>query len=214
MLVASLADSAAAFSAESPIYVAIRAAMYLPALIVIGACAFVLLIATRVAHLSPDGVRVSSVAPAARRLALWATLALAIAMAARMLAQAYLVGEGSFGMIAPMLRSTVWGWGWELGAAATLVIAGALAGARESRAAWRIVAAGTAALALSFSLTGHAAAVERSPSLHVALDAIHVMAAGGWLGTLLIVMTVGLRAALALPTDVRARATAQLVNAL
>jgi len=215
--VISLADSAATFGLESPAYLAIRSVMYLSALLVIGACAFVLLIATRVSHLSGSGVRVSTVAPAARRLALAAALVLGVAMVARMFAQAYMIGEGQFAealtMVAPMLRSTLWGWGWLLGAAATLAIIVSLATARESRAMWRAAAVGTMALAVSFSLTGHAVSVESSPSLHVALDAIHVMAAGGWLGTLFVVTTVGLREASRLPTDVRARATAQLVNA-
>ena len=213
MLADSLADTAFTFGLESPSYVAIRSVMYLSALCVIGACAFVLLIATRVSHLSGDGLRVSTVAPAARRVALAAAFVLALAMTARMLAQAYLVGEGQFGSIAPMLRSTVWGWGWLLGAVATLLVAAALAAARASRLAWRLTALGTGALALSFSLTGHAVSVQGDPALHVALDTIHVMAAGGWLGSLFVVMIVGLPAALSLPTDVRARATAQLINA-
>lgn len=213
VLANSLADSAATFGLESPAYVAIRSVMFLSALLVIGACAFVLLIATRVSHLSGSGLRVPAVAPAARRLALAASLVLALAMIARMLAQAYVIGEGQRLVIAPMLRSTLWGWGWLIGAAATVLIAAALAFARESRMMWRVAAVGTMALALSFSLTGHAASVQSSTALHVLLDWIHVMAAGGWLGTLLAVMVVGLPAALALPTDVRARATAQLVNA-
>lgn len=213
VLANALADSAATFGLESPAYVAIRSVMYLSALLIIGSCAFVLLIATRVSHLAGTGVRVSMVAPAARRLALAAAVVLALAMIARMFAQAYMIGEGQFNMIAPMLRSTLWGWGWLLGAAATLAIIAALAAARVSRAMWRVAAASTVALALSFSLTGHAASVQSSTALHVALDTIHVMAAGGWLGTLLVVTTVGLREASRLPIDVRARATAQLVNA-
>lgn len=208
-----LADSASAFGLESPAYVAIRSLMYLSALVVIGACAFVLLIATRVSHLSGDGVRVSAIAPAARRLGLIATVVLAVALVARLFAQAYTVGEGQTLPMQPMLRSTLWGWGWLLGAAATVLIASALAAARTSRLMWRAAALGTMALALSFSLTGHAASVESATALHVTIDAIHVMAAGGWLGTLLVTMLVGIPASLSLPTDVRARATAQLVNA-
>jgi putative copper resistance protein D len=78
---------------------------------------------------------------------------------------------------------------------------------------WRTAAVGTMALAVSFSLTGHAASVENSTSLHVSIDAIHVLAAGGWLGTLFVTMLVGLPATLSLATDVRARSTAQLINA-
>ena len=68
------------------------------------------------------------------------------------------------------------------------------------------------ALALSFALTGHAISTPR-PMLHVLLDAIHVMAAGGWLGTLLVVATIGLYTALMLPVERRAHAASELIGA-
>jgi putative copper export protein len=187
--------------------------MYLSAMLVIGSCAFILLIATRVAHLSgPAGdVVLPAIVPGTRRLARWAAAVLALAMIARLLAQAYMVGEGDLGMMKPLL-ATFWGWGWLAGAASTIVIACGLAFGRGRRSAWRVIAAGTIGLALSFSLTGHAATAAK-PMLFVMLDSIHVMAAGGWLGTLLVVTVVGLRSVLALPLERRGHAASELINA-
>ena len=186
--------------------------MYLSALLIIGCCAFVLLIATRVSHLSGSYLEVSAIVPSTRRLARWATVVLAFAMVGRLLAQAYMVGEGESMPIAPLLQTTFWGWGWLLGAAATAVIAGGLIFTRGTRAAWHVIAVGALALALSFSLTGHAITTSK-PMVHVMLDTIHVMAAGGWLGTLLVVATVGLYTALRLPIERRAQAAAELIGA-
>jgi putative copper export protein len=188
--------------------------MYLSAMLVIGSCAFVLLIATRVAHLSQlnSAAQLPPVVPSTRLLARWAAVIVAFAMIARLLAQTYMVGEGDFSMLMPLLRTTFWGWGWLVGAASTTIIAGALFVGRGQRAAWRVTAAAAIGLALSFSLTGHAATATK-PTLFVMLDSIHVMAAGGWLGTLLVVTTVGLRSVLTLPMDRRGHAASQLINA-
>jgi len=209
-----LPDSVAAFGVDSPAYVAIRAVMYLSAMLVIGSCAFILLIATRVVHLARAGsdVELPPVMPGTRRLARWATVVLALAVIARLFAQTYMVGEGDLSMMRPMLATTFWGWGWLVGAVSTLLIVGALFVGRGQRGVWRVTAAGTIGLALSFSLTGHAAS-ETKPILFVMLDSIHVMAAGGWLGTLLVVTTVGLRSVLTLPAERRGQAASELINA-
>ena len=209
----SLATTAPAFDVDSPAYVAIRAVMYLSALTVIGACAFVLLIATRVAHLSGSYLEVSAVVPATRRLARWATVVLAFAMLARLLAQGFMLGEGETVILVPLLTDSIWGWGWLAGAGATLVIAGALIVKSGRRKTWRVAAVGTMVLALSFSITGHAVAVHSNLVVRVLFDAIHVMAAGGWLGTLFIVSTIGLRTVLMLPIEKRGHAAAELINA-
>jgi putative copper export protein len=212
-LARALPDSAAVFGVDSPAYVAIRAVMYLSAMLVIGSCAFVLLIATRVVHLARPGsdVELPPVVPGTRLLARWATVVLVLAMIARLFAQTYMVGEGDLSMMRPLLATTYWGWGWLVGAASTLIIAGALFIGRGRRAAWRVTAVGTIGLALSFSLTGHAASATK-PILFVMLDSIHVMAAGGWLGTLLVVTTVGLRSVLTLPVERRGQAASELIN--
>jgi copper transport protein len=186
--------------------------MYLSAMLVIGSCAFVLLIATRVSHLSGGDLELSAVVPSTRLLARVAAVILAFAMVARLLAQGLMIGEGESLPMAPLLASTVWGWGWLVGATGTLLIFAGLFFGRGRRAAWRVAAFGTIVLALSFSLTGHAISASK-PVLHVMLDCIHAMAAGGWLGTLLVVTTIGLRTVLALPLERRAHAASELINA-
>jgi copper transport protein len=186
--------------------------MYLSAMLVIGSCAFVLLIATRVSHLSGSYLEPSTVVPSTRLLARWAAVILAIAMIARLLAQGFMLGEGESLVIEPLLATTLWGWGWLVGAAGTLVVAGGLIFGHGRRAAWHVATVGTIAVALSFSLTGHATSAS-SPVLHVMLDCIHAMAAGGWLGTLLVVTTIGLRTVLMLPAERRGRAASELINA-
>jgi putative copper export protein len=213
-LAGALPDSAAAFGVDSPAYVAIRAVMYLSAMLVIGSCAFILLIATRVAHLSQrsSDTQLPPVVPNTRLLARWAAVVLVLAMIARLLAQTNMVGEGDYSMMMPLLRTTFWGWGWLVGVASTLVVVAALFVGRGTRTAWRVTAVGAIGLALSFSLTGHAASAAK-PVLFVMLDCIHVMAAGGWLGTLLVVTTIGLHSVLELPVEQRGHASSQLINA-
>ncbi|HEY2897911.1 MAG TPA: CopD family protein [Gemmatimonadaceae bacterium] len=188
--------------------------MYLSAMLVIGSCAFILLIATRVVHLARAGtdVELPPVVPGTRLLARWAAVVLALAMLARLFAQTYMVGEGDLTMMTPLLAKTFWGWGWLVGALSTLVVVGVLFVGRGKRAVWRVTAAGMIGIALSFSLTGHAAS-ESKPILFVMLDSIHVMAAGGWLGTLLVVTTVGLRSVLTLSAERRGQAASELINA-
>ena len=185
--------------------------MYLCAMLVIGSCAFILLIATRVSHLSGSSLELSAVDPSTRMLARWATVVLAFAMLARLLAQGFMLGEGESLVIAPLLESTRWGWGWLVGAAGTLLMGAALFFGR-GRAAWRVAAFGTIVLALSFSLTGHATSESR-PILYVMLDCIHAMAAGGWMGTLLVVSTIGLHTVLTIPAERRGVAASELINA-
>lgn len=211
-LARELPESAPAFGVDAPAYVAIRGVMYLAALTVIGCCAFILLIATRISHLSGSYLEVSAVMPSTRKLARWATVVLAFAMVGRLLAQGFMLGEGESVVVLPLLQDTVWGWGWLLGAGATVVIALALIVGIGRRWTWRIAAAASIALAVSFAITGHAISTRTSPALHVLFDAIHVMAAGGWLGTLLVTSTIGLHTVLMLPIEKRGHAAAELIN--
>ena len=110
-----------AFGVDSPAYVAIRAVMYLSALLVIG-CVRI--------HSPHRHARLASLAGSYARASAGGadhaacsrdgpTVVLAFAMVARLLAQGFMVGEGESMLIAPLLRTTFWGWGWLVGAAAT-----------------------------------------------------------------------------------------------
>lgn len=78
---------------------------------------------------------------------------------------------------------------------------------------WWIAGLGAVLLALTPGLSGHAASTPRFAPLPVITDAVHVIGAGGWLGSLLAVLLVGIPVALKLAPLERGPAVAALVNA-
>lgn len=86
--------------------------------------------------------------------------------------------------IALLVRQTAWGQGWSVLAA--IALTGALSAAFSAPLAWRALVA--VAIAVAMSGLGHAAADE-SPLVGRTLDAMHVLAMGAWLGTLVGVAT-------------------------
>lgn len=208
-----------AFDAESPAYVTIRWLQFIALLVVIGAVVFryVVMRSVRAQH-PPDSALASSVRLGAARAGVWGAAALAVTGVLRLYAQSYAL-HGSANVLDPslmgaMLIRTMWGWGWLLQLCGVIL---ALIGfARARRAAdrgWSLAALGVLALAVTPALSGHAAAVPDITALTIAVDALHVIGAGGWLGGLLILVSVGVPKALALPEDQRGPAIAHLVNA-
>ena len=80
------------------------------------------------------------------------------------------------------------------------------------RSGWMLAAAAALAVALASALSGHAAAVEGLGPLPVLADALHILSAGAWLGSLFVVLFAGIRAA-GTAGEGRARGVAGLVNA-
>lgn len=211
------------FDAESPLYVAIRWATFTAILIAIGAVAFhgfVLRLLRRTQ--APGSPMLAPASVRAAGIGLWAAAALGVVALLRLYAQSYALqgGEGALdpGMLTAILGRTVWGWGWLLQivgvALAGLGFLRARRGGRGGgRAGWGIAALGVAALAFSPALSGHAAAVPQLTWLAVLADGAHVIGAGGWLGSLLLVVVVGLPAAHRLPEGERGWGAAELINA-
>jgi putative copper export protein/methionine-rich copper-binding protein CopC len=134
----------------------------------------------------------------------------------KLVAQTYaleLDGGFAFGVMRDVLFASPWGVAWLVQLAAVLVAVVGLVLARRSATGWSLAALGAIGLAVSLSLSGHSAAAPRSPALTMVLDALHVVAAGGWLGTLLALVVVGLPATLTLPAERRGPAAAAMVNA-
>jgi putative copper export protein/methionine-rich copper-binding protein CopC len=212
------------FSAESPGYVAVRWLTFVGLLGVIGIVAFRLLVLGLVRRRG-DAEGLLLLEPAAARAAgvgLAFALLLLLAVLARLYAQSLaLHGPGealSRTSLSAMLTRTTWGLGWMLqAAAASVVLAGFLAAWRRARTAthagWALAAAGVVALAFTPALAGHAVAVPGNPALAILSDGLHVLGAGGWLGSLLAVVLVGIPAALQLDAEARGAAVAALVNA-
>jgi putative copper export protein/methionine-rich copper-binding protein CopC len=190
----------------SPLYVAVRWLNFAALLGVVGAVAFALLVAHRVPELAADPLKTVA------RAGLASAIVLALAAVARLVAQSYaLHGVG----LRTIVLDTGWGRAWLLGAAALVVALAAFAGAarRGRRCCWAIALVAAIALALSSSLSGHAVATPRVAPLAVVADTLHILSAGGWLGTLLIVVLVGIPLTLRQEAGGRARAASNLINA-
>jgi copper transport protein len=82
----------------------------------------------------------------------------------------------------------------------------------SARTGWMLAAAAAVALALASALSGHAAAATMLAPLPVLADAIHVLSAGAWLGSLFVLLVAGIPAAAA-TGEGRARGVAELVEA-
>jgi putative copper export protein/methionine-rich copper-binding protein CopC len=112
-----------------------------------------------------------------------------------------------------LLAETTWGRGWLVGGVGAVVLLSGLIAARHSRMGWYLAAAGALGVALSPALTGHAAAEADQPVLAIVADVLHVLAAGGWLGTLLLVVMAGVPAALRRVSGERGPAAASILYA-
>lgn len=117
-------------------------------------------------------------------------------------------------LLATLLGRTAWGRGWTTQAlAAGLAIAGFTAARALPSPGWLMAVGGASAVALAAPLTGHAVAAERAGRWGYPLDVLHVLGAGVWLGTLVVMVTAGFRAARALPGERQDQAIADQVRA-
>jgi putative copper export protein/methionine-rich copper-binding protein CopC len=206
------------FDASSPAYVAIRFVQFAGLLLLIGAVAFRWWVLPRV------GVELAE--PARRDLAfgaagagLWGGWLLALSALARLVAQS-LMTHGAGAMLRPsslgsLLVATTWGHAWLLEVVGLVIVLTGLRQARRqvtSLMAWRLAAAGTLALAFVPALSGHAVASESLAPLAVLTDALHVLSAGAWLGTLAVMLVVGMRVVVREASGGRVAALAAMVN--
>ena len=205
----------AGFDAGSPAFAAVRWLGYVGLLALVGSACFALLVLPRAR------ARLPLLAVAAERGARFATgalLLLLLAAALRLVAQSVATygGAGAFSPanVGALVAGTGWGRAWLLQLAGIAVAGAGLALlARRERAGWVTVAAGAAVAALALALSGHAAAVPGRAPLAVASDTVHLLAAGGWLGTLLVVAAAGIRLSLRGEPGQRGPAAAALVDA-
>lgn len=208
----------ATFGAESPAYVAIRALLFVGLLGSIGALVFHAVVLRRVERNHTGAFSpLTALRHGAARVGLVSVACVGLAAGLRLIAQSYAMHPPGqtfdLRLIGAMLTSTVWGWGWLLQLVAVIVaIAGFLSLVRGGQG-WGLAGVGVIAMAFTPALSGHAASAPALTGLALFADGLHVIGAGGWLGSLLLVLLVGIPAALRLGDDKRGAAVVALVSA-
>lgn len=208
----------AAFDAQSPAYATVRWLGFAAMLALVGAVGFRGVVVPAAVRRGAPAAWAADAGRGTARLAVAAAALLLVVALLRLGAQSFAL-HGAEGWrdgprLLALLGATTWGWAWLLQAgAALLALAGLWRAGRAPSAGWAAVAVAAAGLAVGAALSGHAAGVPQGPGLAVAVDTAHVLGAGGWLGTLLPLLLVGVPAALRLPAGDRARVAAATVDA-
>lgn len=211
-------SSPAAFDAGSPGFVAIRWMMYLGLLGVIGAIVFQSFVLRRLRRGGREASKLVAGtlgAPVARfgRVAAGVFL---ISLPARLLAQtASLRGSEPWdtGLPLELTGHTIWGWSWIAQLLLGIAVFVGFRGAVRGTARWDWIRMCGLLLALTPAFAGHAIAAERWIPVAVVADGLHILGAAGWLGTLAVLLSVGLANALRLPEPERGPVAADMVNA-
>jgi putative copper export protein len=194
-------------------FVLVRSVSYTALLLLIGAVSFRVAVLPRV-----DGAGGMDARVVQRTLgggAAIAALAFVITSGVRLAMQSRMMRDASMSVaqLEDMAMATRWGGVWRVQLAAGVVaLVGATLAMRGRRAGWTLAALACVAASLGVALGGHAATVERYRTLSVLDDALHVLAASAWLGTLFWLAVAGLRAPLPAGAP-RAGHVAAMVNA-
>ena len=148
--------------------------------------------------LASRGVSTADAADRARRLGQSALVLYFVAAMVRLYSEAAALASRATALstdtLVPLLRATTWGFGWLAGFVGALVLLVGWALSKRSLAVGTPIAlTGALGMVLSPALSGHAAS---SPSfvLSITLDIVHIAAAGLWVGTLIMVLVVGIPA--------------------
>lgn len=166
--------------------------------------------------LASRGVPTADAADRARRLGQGALLLYALGALVRLYAESValngrqraLAPDGLF----PVLTQTSWGMGWSTGIiGAALLLAGWIISKRSVSIGTPLALTGALGIVAAPALTGHAAS-SSSFVLAVTLDMLHVLAAGAWIGGLLMVVLAGIPAMRRLTDGNHDAAVAALVS--
>lgn len=201
-----------AFDAESPIYAAIRWLGFTGLLALVGVVGFGRLVIPGALRrqASPEWA-----AEARRKLhgaAFAAVAVLFIALLVRLAAQSVAVHGSVAAIDSSFITGTLWGKAWLVQLAGVIVAIVALLRGRKSETTGWLLTIAMLVVAISFSLSGHATAVPGNMAFAVPIDTLHILGAGGWIGTLLLVVAVGLPAAMRGNVADRGRTIAVLIN--
>ncbi len=186
---------------EATLFAAARWLAYLASFLLIGAAVVRQVILPRV--LSPDEGEAAATRIA--RLGIGAGLVLLLAHAGRLYWQARSLldpGEPLTSEFLELVLDGTWGRGWTLqaGAAVLATVGWTVAGFRPGSRSWAAPAgAGGLFVAIAAPFTGHAVGLPQAGWMGPALDALHLAAGGAWLGSLAVLLVVGLRSGAPVP---------------
>ena len=203
------------FDPQSPMYAAVRATTYLGIIGTTGAGGFLLLLMGLRRRAAEREEAIEQAIRSAAVLGLLATLVTIIALPLRLQAQSHtLFGAGITGERFSRLVASAWGLSWSVQAAgAVAALVGFLLVTRFARVGLGVAAIGAILLAFSPGLSGHAAAVESLTVPAIISDGLHVFGAGTWLGTLLVLVVIGLPLAQRQNQEVRSSFVHRMVTA-
>ncbi len=195
-------DVTATFGVESPAYVVIRILLYVGITVFFGSLSLLRIVLPRTALVpashSVDLIDVrAAIGLRAMRWMGWSLVALVVVTMLRLTAQhAAFFGRQSWSQesMTPLLFQTTWGTGFLL---TVVALAIALVGWRAvqsrrlkwHRPGWILLIGSACALSWSAAMSGHPAAADQ-PYVAMLVDALHVIGAGGWIGTLALMMGV------------------------
>lgn len=210
----------ARFTVESWPYILIRWANFLSLLGVLGAVAFGLMVIPSLRRSTGGPVTrlVTMLSRELARIGRLAALGMLVAAGARLVAQVSTMldpGEPvTRSWLAALLTATPWGWGWLLQLTGGVMAWWGFARirGRRSRSGWTLATAGGLLLAVTPALSGHAIATPGRAGLAVSADLLHILAVGGWMGGLAMLLGVGLPVVRRLRPEFRATMVAQLVQ--
>lgn len=209
-----MTDQAPDADALTPAWIVARAVAFVALLAVLGAVAFRFAVLARVRDIDAD-----TRADIASKVAVCAMLlsaALLLATAAKLYLQNRMMSGPAASDIAhmeTMSMETHWGAAWRLqfGAVIAALIGFAVAW-RRAAGGWVVAALASVTLAVGVALSGHAAAAPDFRTLAIVDDALHILGASAWLGSLLWLLGVGVRATTRVAGE-RAHRVASLVTA-
>jgi putative copper export protein/methionine-rich copper-binding protein CopC len=208
-----------AFGPGSPAYAAIRGLLFVALLALLGAVTLRWAVLPAAAQRAAERVAplTRPVTLGAAGLGLAAAAALFVAALARLWAQtASLFGPAEAlhpERLAATLSLHPWATGWWLQAGAALAATVGFALVLQGiRAGWAVAIVSALVAAVTPALSGHAVGSPGLAWLAVPADALHVLAAGGWVGGLLALVVIGLPATLRLEPGRRGSAAAALVQ--
>ncbi len=210
---------------ESPLYVIIRWISFTSLIIIIGVVSFALVVLPRTESGATQRALSDATIPHLAALGLACGVILVADTILRIFAEHAVVGAGMKVTMYDLVWHTGWGTAWilQLTAAITACAGFAIAraragndGRRSIQLGWVVAAISAIVLAATPALSGHAAAAPNLRWLAISADSLHVLAAGGWLGSLFAMVAVGVPVALSLSAERNlpaASLVAELVNA-